>query len=853
VAQIALTGGREREIQVNIHKSKMDALKLSIPTVAGILAAQTANIPGGHVTGDTREYTVRVQGEFTSVDEIACMRIPAMRGGDEGGGGGGKGGGGGGGVDWVPLSAIADVMDTYKEVRENARYNRENTVGLSIIKRTDANTVQVAQKVRKTLAQLEQTLPPGMKIHTAQDRADFIEGQVSDMYQNIFIGIILTALMLFIFLGDWRLALIAATTIPGSVVITFLGMQIAGFTLNMITLMSIGISVGTLVSNAIIVLENIARHRNEGMEVARAAEHGTNEVVVAVLASSLTNVAVFVPIANTSGITGQFFTPLGVTITVATLASLFLSFTLVPMMASRILRAHRKRDRVALADRLLKPFQNGYIAMLQLVLRLKALTILAVLALLVFSLYIAKTQLGTDFFPQTDSGFLNIDVEMPAGTAFAATDRVMARIEERLFSVPEVERVYASVGGTGSQSGVNYGALTITLKNQAKRTRTTNQVANAIRPLLADLPDVKAVVKQAGMFGGGGSESDIQVEVTGDKMADILALAEQVRRQALTVPGLVDVKLSWEAAKPEIKFIPDRLRLDEYGVQVGLVGFMLRNALSGYEAAVFREENDEYTIRVQLADGDRNTIDAIENISVPTQKGMVPLKNLAAVRYEGGANTVQRKNRQRLITVNANVSEGSSGAKVAELQKLTGKLSVPFGYKINYGGMQEMMEESFSALGTAAFLAIIITYMVLAGSIESLIIPVLIMLTLPLGLVGVIWALFFSGHSISMISLMSLIMLIGVVVNNAILLVDYANQKRQEGMNGHDAIVEACRTKFVAIVMMNLAIILSSLPAALATGTINAPFAITAIGGIIISTLMTYFVIPVFYVVAARK
>jgi HAE1 family hydrophobic/amphiphilic exporter-1 len=621
----------------------------------------------------------------------------------------------------------------------------------------------------------------------------------------------------------------------------------------MITLMSIGISVGTLVSNAIIVLENIARHRNEGMEVTKAAEHGTNEVVVAVLASSLTNVAVFVPIANTTGITGQFFTPLGITITVATLVSLVLSFTLVPMMASRILQAHRQSDKVALADRLLKPFQNGYIAMLQLVLRMKALTILAVLVLLVFSLYIAKNRLGTEFFGQTDSGFLNINVELPAGTAFATTDRVMARVEERLFGVPEVERVYAAVGGTGSQSGVNYGSLTVTLKGQEQRTRTTNEVANAIRPLLADLPDAIIVVKSVGMMGGGGSEADIQVEVTGDKMADILALAEQVRQQALTIPGLVDVKLSWEAAKPEIKFIPDRLRLDEYGVQVGMLGYMLRNAMSGNEAAVYREENDEYTIRVQLADGDRNTIDAIENISVPTQKGMVPLKNLAAVKYEGGANTVQRKNRQRLITVNANVGEGTSGAKVAELKKLTQKLTVPFGYKINFGGQQEMMEESFGALGTAAFLAIIITYMVLAGSIESLLIPVLIMLTLPLGLVGVIWALFITSNSISMISLMSLIMLIGVVVNNAILLIDYANQKRQEGMSGHDAIVTACQVKFVAIIMMNLAIILSSLPAALATGTMTSPFAITAIGGIIVSTLMTYFVIPVFYVVAAKN
>jgi len=404
-----------------------------------------------------------------------------------------------------------------------------------------------------------------------------------------------------------------------------------------------------------------------------------------------------------------------------------------------------------------------------------------------------------------------------------------------------------SLGGSGTASGVNYGNLVVRLTDAKKRTRTTREVIGTIRPLLADIPDAKIVVKETSMFGGGRSEADIQVEVTGDDMREILALADSVAALARGVPGLTDVQLSWKQAKPEIKFVPDRLKLDEYGMTVGQMGFALRNAMTGSEAAVYREANDEFKIRVQYDEGDRSSIDAVENISIQTPKGLVPIKALCDVKFEGGAANVNRKNRQRQVIVSANVAAGSVGTKAAELKKITDDITVPAGYRIYYGGQQEMMAESFGTLGATLLLAVILTFMVLAAILESLTQPVLIMMTIPLGLIGVLWALVITGNSISMISIMSFIMLVGVVVNNAILIIDYAHQLQKRGMTRRAAIYEACKIKFDAVLMMNLAIIMASLPQALEAESVQAPFAISAIGGIVVSTVLTLLVIPAMY------
>lgn len=845
VAQITVTGGHEREIQVHLHKSELDGIGQSVVTVAGIIAAQTANMPGGHITGDRSEYTVRVVGEFESPDQIASIRIPALKPG------------GSGGAAYVPLSTIADVVDTYKEIREKARFNRQNSVGLAIQKNPDANTVALAARILTEIDKVMAALPPGVRISIVQDRSKYIRNSVSEMYVNILIGILLTGVMLFVFLGDWRLMVIVTMVIPSSVLMTFLGMRLFGFSINIITLMAIGIAIGQLVTDAIIVLESIVRHRDQGMPVKEAAVVGTREVIIAVIASAFTHSAVFLPIANMQGITGQFMKALGITLVTAVLSSLLFALTLTPMMAALLLKGKTNdpngKRAMNFAERFLVPLTGGYIRILNWSLDHKSLVIAATVLLFFGTLGTIFSALGKEFMPKTDEGIINISLEMPSGASLKETDNALKTIEQRVSGLPELVSVYSALGGSGTNTGVNVGSLIVRLKDKKERSRNTDAVTKQIREMIWDIPDAKLVVKPSGSFGGGRSATDIQVEITGDRMADILALADSVKAKAFTVAGLADIKTSWKAAKPEIRFIPDRQRMDEYGVNIGSLGMNLRSAMSGYEAAVYRQENDEYTIRVLLDEFDRNSLDAVENLSVPTQKGIMPMKALSQVVQAGGAAMIDRKNRQRLVMVTGNVVQGAVGTKAAQLQKLTNTIPLKPGYKIYFGGQQEMMRESFKDLLIAMILAIILVYMVLGGALESLVQPVLIMLTLPLGLIGVLWALLVTGKALSMISVMSIIMLIGVVVNNAILLMDYAHQKLRQGMSVRQAILESCRVKFVAIVMMNLAIVLASLPQALAADTINQPFAITAIGGVMVATIMTFFVIPAAFDGSARK
>jgi hydrophobic/amphiphilic exporter-1 (mainly G- bacteria), HAE1 family len=841
VAQISVVGGHEREIHINLRKDRLEASKVALPTIIGIVGAQTVNFPGGHISGTRKEYTIRIQGEFSSIDEIRNLGIPVV---------------GRNGAVTVPLYTIADVEDSYKEIRENARFNGRNSIGLSIQKRPDANTVAVSKTILATIDELNSELPGEAQIAIAQDRAQFIRTSVRDMYVNIGIGIALTAFMLLLFLGDWRVTIIAALTIPASIIITFMGMRLFGFTLNMLTLMAIAISVGTLVTNAIIVLENIVRHRDEGLPVDEAANKGANEVALAVIASAMTNIAVFLPMANMTGITGQFFKSLGLTIVITTASSLFLSFTFAPILASRLLKP-KKTGETSRKSLSLKVFfdrlADGYIVILRQVVRFRIAVIFLTFLFFIGTLFFIGPRLGNEFFPQGDQGLIMITLEMPSGTSLALTDSTVATIEERVGKLPELESIYSSLGGEGTNTGVNYASLIVKLTDAKKRERSAKEIVNALRPQLADIPDAKIIIKETSMMGGGRSEADITVEVTGDEMDEILAIADTVKSMAQTVPGLVDFQISWKTAKPEIKFLPRRQLLDEYGTNVATVGMALRYSLTGAEAAVYREGNDEYPIRVQYAEQDRATIDDVERIAIPTPKGMVPAYVLNDISQAGGAASINRKNRQRLVNVMANVADGAVGTRAAQLRKLTDRLQLKSGYKLNYGGQQEMMAESFKSLFFTMLLAIALTYMVLAGSIEALVKPILIMMTIPLGLIGVFWALYISGNNISMISLMSSIMLIGVVVNNAILLVDYADMRRKQGLTPLDALLDAAKVKFSPIIMMNMAIILAMIPQVLSSSTIQVPFAITAVGGVTVSTFMTLFVVPALYMFTGKK
>jgi len=854
VSQATVSGGREREIHVTLNPEKLAAHNLSIFSVYPVFKVQNALIPVGYVTGERKEYSVKFDGKFRSVEEIEQIQIPAPGGYN------------------VRINEIAKVTDSYADVREAARFKGEQSVEISVTKSGDANTVATAKRVLKAVDKQKKDLPQGMRLEIVQDQSVFISESVSDTYSNIWQGILLTAIILLIFLSDFRLTVIAAVTMPVSLIIGLIGMDAMNFSMNMVTMMSLTIVVGILVTNAIVVLENIVRHLKMGKDPHHAALAGTDEIFVAVLASTLTNLAVFIPIASTTGITGSIFKELGLTIVFATIASLVLSFTLVPIMAAHILKPKKEDEEHGHAiDKFVSGLDEKYENMLDRMLNLKTAKIAVVaftVTFLIFTLFVVAKGIGVDFMPSMDEGFITISVELPVGTPLSVTQDVLIDIEDKLKDLPYLKAVSSSIGKQGLNSGVQNGEIRLEFVPLSERDIDVFRLIKIIRPKIADIPDAKIMVAAASGQNRGQSNTDLEIQILGDDMNTLSQLAENALEILKTDPELTDFNSSWKGAKPEILITPKREIMEHYGLMGNIsssisgqvVGGLLRYNVTGEETAKYREAGEEYPIRVRLEEDSRKSIRDIATMNVMTPKGAVPLEVIANVEYSGSVSQITRVNKHKMLNVTANMvsADIAKGTKAPQVLKtLTQKAPLPEGYTYKTAGDQDRVEETMEQLLTAAALAVILTLMLLIALLESVPMGIVIFMTLPLGLIGVIWALFITHSSLSMISMMSIIMLIGVVVNNAILMIDYARQIRNENhLSPHDAIVTAAGAKLKAILMSNIAIIVSMIPMALGLGsggTFKAPFAITAIGGVIVSTMLTFFVIPVLYVWTAPK
>lgn len=856
VAKVDVIGGREREIVVNLNAEKLAAHNLTIFQVAALLKAQNTTIPGGFVTGKNKEYSVKVSGEFTSLDQIREIQIPVY-----------KRYGTAEESYTVRLKDIATVVDGYKEVREFARFQGKESVHLSITKSSDANVVSTADMILKKVNELTPLLPSEYKIEVVENSSTFIKNTVDDTYSNIITGIILTALILLLFLFDWRLTVIAAVTMPLSLIMTIVGMSALGFTLNTITLMALTISVGILVTNSIVVIENIVRHTNSGQDVRKASEEGTNEIFMSVLASTLTNLAVFIPIATTTGVIGSVFKSLGLTIVFATIASIFLSFTLTPLMASRMLKQKDASKTGKMSsnplDRFLAWIDHLYEKLLDRMLSRITSQIIVVLAVVVIflgTLFFLTPKLGSEFAPEMDEGVVAISIELPSGTPIDITKQQVLAVEQMMKGLPDLLTISSAIGGSGTKTGVQYGEVRLQFTPENEREESVFDKINAIRPMLTEIPDAKISVTSSGGFGGESDGSDMVIEVKGTDMGKLIALSDQVTGIVSQTPGLTDINSSWKGDKPEIAIIPDRERLEHYGLSsnlsqsttIQMLGGLVRYNITGDDEAIYRENGEDFPIRIQLDKNARNTVRDVQTMEVLTPKGPVPLEAIADVQYTGGISSITRKDKQRMIEITANKSSGNIGQKIAAVKEKFADIQIEPGYSINFAGMQDMQDDSFEQLGLAAILAIALTFMLLVALLESISMSIVIMFTIPLGLIGVIWFLYFTNSTISMISLMSIVMLIGIVVNNAILMIDYAQHQRLTlGISSKEAIVKAGGTKLKAILMSNIAIIISMVPMAMgwgSGGSFRAPFAITAIGGVIVSTVFTFFIIPVLYV-----
>ncbi|HSJ23760.1 MAG TPA: efflux RND transporter permease subunit [Longimicrobiales bacterium] len=847
VAGVQIVGGRSREVEVLVSPERLQSYGITLPDIINLIQAENVSVPSGRITEARADVPVRVVGEYRSAIELEELRLFPP----------------GGQV--VRLGDIAVIREGYEDASQIARFNGEPAVSISIQKRSDANPVNTAAGVRAEIERMNADLPVGTTITIVRDGSEFIEASIRDVLFNLVIGIILTTLVLFLFLHSWRGTIIAAAAMPVTIISTFLLMDAAGFTLNVMTLMALSITVGILVTNTIVVLENIYRHLDLGEDPRGAAHRGTAEIGVAVAASTLTNLVVFTPIAFMEGIIGQFFYAFGLTVVFATIFSIFISFTLAPLLAARLLRTNETeleeshgwlapvwrrwdkgyRDleftyRGALEWALARP-RNGWII------------IASIFVLSISSLFVAGAFVGGEFIPSSDEGAIRVELELPSGTPLDRTGQVALLAEQRIATLDDVASMLTTISGGGGDfmslgGGANNAQILVTLREGG---RTSHEVLRELRPLLADLPDATITAIPTDPSAVGPPGAPIQLQISGPDYGMLRQLADQLTAELMQVPQLSDVTNSLEEPRTELVFRPNRAALADYGLTVGQVGQVVRSSIAGTVAGVYRGEvGRERDIRVRLAEDARQLSAQVGEIQVRSARGAVSIASLGALEELQSPTAIQRVDRVRTVEVEAQIGQGALTDAVGAINERMEATSLPPGYTWRITGEFENFGDALGAVLVALILAITLTYIVLAMILESFIHPFTIMLTLPLGAVGAFLGLFLWGASINIFSMMAIIMLVGIVVNNAILILDYTAQLRREGRDMMAALLEAAPARLRPIVMSNIAIVFALIPQAVGGGAganFRVPMAVVTIGGVLLSAVFTLFLIPVIY------
>lgn len=848
VASVTITGGQDRVIWVDLEKSSLDQYGITFESVLGSISANNIDMPSGNFQNEGYEYSLRLKGQFSSVEDLNNLMIPTRYGP-------------------VRLNELGTVSDGTEEIREITRYKEKdgnnsngtvNTVGIEIVKQGDANTIETANGILSVMKELEKELPPNYSLNIIRDSSLWIKDAVSDTLSSMYLGIAFVGIVLLIFLHDWRSSLIAAVAIPSSIIASFIAMKIGGFSINILTLMAFSVSIGTLVTNSIVVLENIVYHirQKRGENLQEATISGTTEILLAVSSSALTNVVVFLPIAFMKSLVGSVFMEFGLTVTFATLFSLLVSFTLTPLMSSRMLKQKDKKNAFSRGfDKAFDSLTESYRRVLGLFLRSKIVFIASILAVLFLfggALRIGS-MIGGEFFAKTDQGQVDIQVEFPTTYGISRTDSLFLEMEKRLEAMPEVYSVYSRIGQLSEVNrGVNMGRIMLKLVPREERDVSSEEMTAEVRDILKNFPDITFTVSGSSGLGPQ-SDAPIVVDIVGQDINRLEIYAEQMLNLIRQVEGTIDVETDYRSGKPEIKVIPDKNRLASAGLTSYQLASLLRGSVEGLTANQYREGGHEYDIRVRMEERSKNTVEKIEQLPVMTPSGAsVSLIQLSEIESGSAPTRIVRKDKARALSVLSNV-EGRTVAEVAgEIAGLLDKeLDLSFGYSYKIGGEMENFQEAAADFISAFLLAVILTYMLLSALLESLIQPLIILLTIPLSFIGIFPALLITGNSLNILSMMAIVMLVGIVVNNAILMFDYTNiLHRSKKMKLVDSLLIACPQKLKPILMSNIAIIMGMLPTALGIGEgaeIRSPLAIASIGGLISSTLLTLFIVPQMY------
>ncbi|MBN1423276.1 efflux RND transporter permease subunit [Candidatus Fermentibacteria bacterium] len=853
VAAVDIRGGLSREIHVDLHAQKLKALGISPDAVVATLRSENQNLPAGPYREGTLEVLVRTQGEYRSLEEIR-QTVIMVRGGTP-----------------IRISDVAEVNDSWEEVRQVVRIDGASGIRIAVNKQSGANTVSVAEGIRAEVARINRDIPQ-IRLTPIIDTSTYIKQSIATLRASTLVGGTLAVIILFTFLRSISSTLIIATAIPISIMAAFGLMYFGGFTLNIITFGGLALGIGMLVDSAIVVLENIYRHRESGLSPVESALTGTGEVAAAITASTLTTLVVFFPVVFVRGMSGILFQQMAYVVSFSLLCSLAVALTLIPMLSSRIL-AHRGADTGRPGGRLARIYaasenalcwlEERYSSALLWALGHRRRVLLAAAGMLAVSLFLMRF-VGVELMPAADEGQVRVTIEMAPGTRVEVVDNVAQAVEEIVRrQVPEATSILARVGNVGFRSSGSHTAeVTVSLVPRAQRRRSSEQVANDLRKPVSGLPGATTRVRAGqGFFVlrmGQSSSNSVTIEIRGYDLETAETLAQRVDAVVKTIPGITDTRLNREEGSPERIVRIDRQRAADLGLGVARIGDALRTAVGGTRASFYREGGTQYPILVRLSEADRQNLGELLDLSVINTRGeAVALRNVVTLVTAEGPLAIARKDQERVISIEANYTGRDMGSVIRDIRAGLQGVPIPRDFAVLFGGDYEEQQEAFRELLLGLILAIFLVYLVMAAQFESFRDPFVVLFAIPMGLVGVVFTMILTGTIFSMQAFIGCIILAGIVVNNAILLVTYTNQlRRAERLPLRDAIMTAGSRRLRPILMTTLTTSLGLLPLSIGLGEggeTQAPLARVVIGGLLGGMLITLIVIPVIYSLVEQR
>ncbi len=860
VASANVFGGQIREIQVDVERSRLERLNLSLDRVTQAVRTSHMDRPGGSLDTGKRDYSVRTLGRSPEVKDLEEIVVFHQNG--------------------IPirLKDIGKVKEGYQDIQAEVHVNGIKGVVIGVQKQIGGNTVAVVDQVLKALSQIKKELPKGVSIEVVSDQSIFIRKSIQNLQKEAIMGALLAVAIILLFLRNVTSTVIISLSIPLSIIATFVLLHFGKLTLNIMTLGGLALGVGRLVDDAIVVLENINRHLERGESPEEASYKGASEVSKPVIAATLTSIIVFLPLAFVKGISALLFVQMAYTVAFSLLASLFDSLTLVPLLTAKFLKPKKAVEAPSWSQRILlktQPFflwvDQQYQDTLHFVLSHRKLVVSGVVAVFAGSLFLIPL-IGTEFFPPSDEGQLRMSMRLPVGSSLNETKKVAEQIEGIIFAeVPELKSLWMRAGSGRGRSvifggrfaGTHTGTASVMLVDQSERERSSEMVARSLREKVRAIPGAIINVFPGGIISrvmSFGADEPISVEILGYDLATGSRLAREVDGILREVRGVTDIQIGREEGLPEYQVRFKQDRLSSLGLTTSRVAENVRGAIEGIEASIYVDPKTgrERKVRVRLREEDRNQVEDLLRIPLPVSGGkVVPLENVAEVVRTTSPSQLERKYQQRVVFVTANTSGRDLGSIAAEIEEKISRMKVPEGFSVILKGAREEQKDAFRTLIFALGLAILLVYMVLASQFGSLLHPFLIMFSVPLGIIGVIWALFLTGNTLSVISFIGIIMMVGIVVSNAIILIDYINRlRKEEGMALREAVMQGGRVRLRPILMTSLTTVFGLTPMALGLGEgaeTNASLAIAVIGGLIVSMFLTLVFIPTLYFIVEKR